>query len=272
MNDLVIRAERPADYRKTEAMVRRSFWNIHGPGCNEHLLVRIIRDCGDYLPELSRVAELDGQIVGAIFYTKARVVDGDLESEIAAFGPLAVEPTLQNLGIGKRLLDETLPLAKMAGYPGLCIYGEPKYYPKRGFMTCDRFGITNPEGKNFDALMAYPLDDEAFSHIHGKLYESAAFEACEDESALNEIEKEFPPYRKIKIQEGFLQLYGRQFATVQRAADGEYALSFWEQSLSAALSPDFFRQSTHAPRTGDTVLFSFGPANRAVIESVIAPY
>lgn len=70
------------------------------------------------------------------------------------------------------LLEETMKLAKQAGYFGICIFGEPLYYPKRGFVTCDNFGITDPEGKNFDALMGYPLDEEKFRLIHVKFYES----------------------------------------------------------------------------------------------------
>ena len=43
MSSLIIRPETPADYAATERMVQRAFWNIHGPGCNEHVLVRLIR-------------------------------------------------------------------------------------------------------------------------------------------------------------------------------------------------------------------------------------
>ena len=43
-------------------MVMRAFWNIHGPGCNEHLLVHKLRESEDYIPQLSRIAELDGKI------------------------------------------------------------------------------------------------------------------------------------------------------------------------------------------------------------------
>ena len=271
MNRITIRPERTGAFKNTEAMVRRAFWNIHGPGCNEHLLVRILRGSADYLPELSRVAEMDGRVVGAIFYSRAKVVNGDTEHNIVTFGPLAVEPTLQNAGIGKRLMEETLPLAKRAGYPGVCIYGEPLYYPKRGFLRCDGFGITDPEGRNFDALMAYPLDDGAFSRVHGKLIESPSFDACNDANALAEMEKEFEPYPKIKIREGFLQLYGLQFASVRTAENGGYALSFWEETLPASLSPDFFRNHSRAPKAGDTVLFSFDSGKRAVIERAVEP-
>ena len=75
MKNIIIRKEKREVYKKTEYMVMRAFWNIHGPGCNEHLLTRKLRESGDYLPELSRVAECDGEIVGAIFYSKAWVRD-----------------------------------------------------------------------------------------------------------------------------------------------------------------------------------------------------
>ena len=92
---LVIRGEQPSDYKATELMAMRSFWNKYWPGATEHFLIRIIRKSQDYLPEISRVAELNGKIVGAVFYTRAWVVDGESRHEIATLGPLAVEPTLE---------------------------------------------------------------------------------------------------------------------------------------------------------------------------------
>ena len=65
-SNIIIRKETTEDYKKTEYMVMRAFWNLHGPGCNEHLMVHKLRDSKDYLPDCSRVAELDGQIVGVI--------------------------------------------------------------------------------------------------------------------------------------------------------------------------------------------------------------
>ena len=139
MNNIIIREERKEDYKETELMTMRAFWNIHGPGCNEHLLVHKLRNAKEYLPNISRVAELDGKIVGAIFYSKACVKDEEKVHEILTFGPLAVEPTAQSLGVGGLLLRETLKLAKEAGYLGVCIFGEPEYYPKYGFVTCDKY-------------------------------------------------------------------------------------------------------------------------------------
>lgn len=58
-----------------EDMTRRAFYNLYIPGCVEHYLVRVMRDHEDFIPELDLVAELDGQVVGNIMYTKAKLAD-----------------------------------------------------------------------------------------------------------------------------------------------------------------------------------------------------
>ncbi|MGM9605849.1 MAG: hypothetical protein ACI3XG_12390 [Faecousia sp.] len=50
MSDLIIRPETPADYAAAERMAQPAFWNIHGPGCNEHMLVRRMRSSPDCPP------------------------------------------------------------------------------------------------------------------------------------------------------------------------------------------------------------------------------
>ena len=133
LKELIIRAETPADYKNVELMTVRSFWNKYWPGCTEHLLIRIISDSADYIPEISRIAEHDGKIVGAVYYTKAWIVDGETKHEIATFGPLAVEPTLEGNDIGGAHMRETITLAKEAGISGIVLMGEPYYYPRFGF-------------------------------------------------------------------------------------------------------------------------------------------
>ena len=175
--DLVIREERFEDYWDTEYMTRKAFWNLHCPGCNEHLLVHKLRSDAAYLPEISRVAEKDGKIVGTIMYSRAKVVDGDLTREVLTFGPLCVEPGLQKTGIGGLLLETTIQMARDAGYQAIIIFGEPGYYPRHGFVPCAHFGITTSTGDNFDAFMGIELIPGALDGIHGKFYESGIFEA-----------------------------------------------------------------------------------------------
>lgn len=122
MSKIIIRREEIKDYKKTEYMTLRAFWNIHGPGCNEHYLVHLLRESDCCVGELSYVAELDGEIVGLIMYSKAKVVDGNKVHEVLTFGPLCVEPTLHNSGIGRKLLEVTIPLAKEMGFSGIIIF------------------------------------------------------------------------------------------------------------------------------------------------------
>ena len=157
-NNIIIRKETEEDYYATELCTLRAFWNIHGPGCNEHLMIHKLRDSKDYLPEISRVAELDGQIVGVIMYHKARIVDGDKETEIISFGPLAVEPTCFNMGIGGKLLKETLALAKESGYLGATDELGPEAFRGGGVQRiASRFGEVLHEARDLGAVAAIEL-------------------------------------------------------------------------------------------------------------------
>lgn len=250
MNGLILRAERPEDYKATELMALRSFWNKYWPGATEHFLIRIVRESADYLPEISRVAELDGKIVGAVFYTKAWIVDSDTKHEIATFGPLAVEPTLEGNDIGGALMRETIRLAREASVAGIALIGEPYYYPRFGFRRGSEFGITDANGNSGIELMVLPLNDD-FSSVKGKLIESADFEKLEDEARLAEINKEFPAYRKVKVQDGFMQIFGQHLGVIEAIEGDVYQVRYWEKRIPARLDESMEKR----PSVGDDVQF-----------------
>lgn len=264
MKNIIIRKESKEDYKKTEYMVMRAFWNIHGPGCNEHLLVRKIRESKDYLPELSRVAELDGEIVGAIFYTKAWVEDKDCTHDIITFGPLAVDPMHASEGIGAKLLDETIALAKMAGYPGIVILGEPDYYPKHGFTTTNQYQITCEYGY-IDPLMAYRLND-SFDSIHGKLIESSAFQEAENKEELEMITKEFPYHKPLTLSCQWL--HKERLGRICEIQKNTYIIKYWEKELNGKLKGNFFREDKEVPVVGDYVTFLYNPIGDCIITNI----
>ncbi|MBQ4363580.1 MAG: N-acetyltransferase [Oscillospiraceae bacterium] len=250
IENLIIRPETPADHKAAELMTMRSFWNKYRPGCTEHFLIRIIRESEDYLPEISRIAELDGKIVGAVYYTRAWIVDGDVRHEIATFGPLAVEPTMEGNDIGGALMRETIKLAKEAGIKAIALMGEPNYYPRFGFKRGAEYGITDAWGNTFDALMILPLNDD-LSDIKGKLIESPDFEKLEDEKSLEQINKEFPAYRKVKVQEGFMQIFEQHLGVVEAIDGDEYMVRYWELLIPAKLSEEL----GYPPSVGSDVKF-----------------
>jgi predicted N-acetyltransferase YhbS len=114
-------------------------------------LLRRLFECGEYLPEFSIVAELDGEIVGHVISTRGRA--GELE--LLGLGPLAVVPRLQRHRIGTALMKETIDRANAAGERGIALLGSPDYYARFGFVPSTSLGVLPPEpawGDNFQLL------------------------------------------------------------------------------------------------------------------------
>lgn len=72
---LTIRNENKADHKIVEEITRKAFYNLYVPGCVEHYLIHIMRAHEDFIPELDLVADLDGQVIGNIMYTRAKLTD-----------------------------------------------------------------------------------------------------------------------------------------------------------------------------------------------------
>jgi predicted N-acetyltransferase YhbS len=196
--EIEIRMEIKDDWYNVELMTQHAFWNKHHLGCDEHYLVHKLRQDKDYLPEISRIALKDGNVIGCIMYSMARVVDGTDTHEVITFGPLCVEPEWQGCGVGEMLLRETMSIAADKGYKGIVIFGEPEYYPRIGFKTCDNFNITTSDGKNFDAFMGIELIESGMKNIKGKFYESEVFENLLAEE-VEEYNKKFPQLKKLRF-------------------------------------------------------------------------
>ena len=265
-HNIIIRKETKEDYYATELCTLRAFWNIHGPGCNEHLMVHKLRKSPDYLPEISRVAELDGRIVGVVMYHKAKIVDGENETEIISFGPLAVEPTCFNMGIGSMLMKETLALAKEAGYLGIALCGEPDYYPKLGFVRGKDSGLEHNAFGTPDPFMIYKLND-GFENLRGKFYEAEVFEECDDEEEIAEYTKKFPYYKPLKLSCQWL--HAEKLGRICEVQKNSYTIKFWEEEIPAKLKGSFFEaESDQLPLVGDYVTFAYNPYGESVILSV----
>ncbi len=196
--EIEIRMETKDEWYNVELMTQHAFWNKHHLGCNEHYLVHKLRQDKDYLPELSRIALKDGNVIGCIMYSNARVVDGTDIHEVISVVLLSVEPKWQGCGVGEFLLRETMSLAANKGHKGIIIFGEPDYYPRIGFKKCDNFNITTAEGKNFDAFMGIELVEDGMKNIKGKFYESNVFEHLPNQE-VEEYNKNFPQLQKLRF-------------------------------------------------------------------------
>jgi putative acetyltransferase len=95
-----------------------------------------------FVPELSLVAESEGQSVGHVISSYVDLVPGT--RRVLQVGPLAVVPSHQRQGIGTALMEETVRVADERGEPLLLIEGSPKYYGRFGFTRADEHGIEMP--------------------------------------------------------------------------------------------------------------------------------
>src|SRR5690554_1375159 len=137
-----IRNEEEADHRIVEEITRKAFWNLYASGCVEHYLVHIMRSHKDFLPELDFVIEVDGQIIGNIMYTKAKLVDeAGEEKKILTFGPVCILPEHQRKGYGKKLIEYSFEKAAALGYDIIVIFGHPGNYVGVGFKSCKKYNV-----------------------------------------------------------------------------------------------------------------------------------
>lgn len=207
---IILRQEEPKDYRAVEDMTRETFWNHFVPGCGEHYLAHILRDAECFIPELDIVAELDGELIGNIMYTKAKIADDNGgEHEVIIFGPLTVRPAYQRQGVGRLLLEHTKALARGMGYKAVFLYGNPGYYSRVGFVPAERYGIGTPDDMYADALQCCVLQEGALEGITGRLFDDPVYEAVENEEALSAFDQTFPPKEKksgLPMQERFKEI------------------------------------------------------------------
>ena len=165
---LNIRNERESDYKNVEDITRKAFYNVYVPGCMEHYLVHIMRGHEDFIPELDFVIEVDGQIVGNIMYTKAKLTDeAGAEKEIVTFGPVSILPKYQRKGYRKMLIEHSLKRAAELGYEAVVIMGSPANYVGSGFQCCRKYNICVEKEKYPAAMLVKELKPGA---LDGRLW------------------------------------------------------------------------------------------------------
>jgi len=197
MKEIIIRQERPEEFRAVEELIRDAFWDVYRPGCDEHLLTHLLRSSKSLVPELSLAAEVGGNIVGVIYYAEAMLSPGDSgDVPVLVFGPLAVAPAMQKQGIGSRLVEHTALLARQSGYRAILIFGNPAYYSRFGFEPGEKYGISDSEGNFNDALQILILNGDS-AGLRGRFREGEVY--CIDPAAAKKFDAGFPPREKHKL-------------------------------------------------------------------------
>ncbi|MGH7628716.1 MAG: bifunctional helix-turn-helix transcriptional regulator/GNAT family N-acetyltransferase [Gemmatimonadales bacterium] len=112
-------------------------WNEEFEGAVAGIIGDFIRDL-DPKRERCWVAERDGAVVGSVFVVRKT-------KTVAKLRLLYVEPSARGLGIGRRLVDECVRLARAAGYRRMTLWTQRNLVAARGIYRKAGFRLVKEE-------------------------------------------------------------------------------------------------------------------------------
>lgn len=153
-NDIIIRPETAADFSAIRELVLRAFseHTSYSDGTDVAALIDEIRAGRFYRPELSFVAELDGQIVGHFMFSGFPLSPSpeggwqDRQPELLMLAPVAAHADYYRQGIGETMIRLGLEIARKTGCKGINVEGDYHFYNRLGFVTSTEYGIHATSG------------------------------------------------------------------------------------------------------------------------------
>lgn len=202
-NTINIRLEDKKDYLEVENLVRDSFWNVYRPGAFEHYIVHNLRDDDAFIPSLAYVIESDNKIIGHINYSMGLIDYGSKEIDAVVLGPIAIHKDYQNQGLGSRLIEYTLDIARDT-FPFVFVIGDENYYHRFGFESASKYnlylhGTDSKEECPF--FMINVFDEKKLENNQGIFFNPEIFNV--NQKDVDEFDENFE-YREKLVLEGQL--------------------------------------------------------------------
>ncbi|HBX55077.1 GNAT family N-acetyltransferase [Pseudomonas sp. UBA2684] len=145
---LDIRPETTADSAVINAVTTAAFLHAAHSSHTEQYIVSALRRAGQLT--VSRVAELDGEVIGHVAISPVDLSDGT--PDWYGLGPISVLPAYQGQGIGTQLMHASLHALRMHGAAGCVVLGDPAYYKRFGFKAEPALVLADVPPEYFMAL------------------------------------------------------------------------------------------------------------------------
>jgi len=129
--DIHIRNEKAGDAANIHQVTELAFRDAPHTDHTEQFIVDALRR--SQALTISRVAELNGELIGHVAISPVRVSDGSVGW--FGLGPISVLPEFQRLGIGSMLMRSALADLEATGASGCVVLGDPGYYGRFGFKV-----------------------------------------------------------------------------------------------------------------------------------------
>lgn len=173
--EVTTRQEEKEDYLAVFDLITQAFEKEELSDHQEQYLVERLRKSEAFIPQLSLVAVLKGQIIGHILLSKIQIKSDSEFFESLALAPVSVLPEFQNKGIGGNLIRKAHEVAKELGFGSVVLLGHADYYPKFGYSRAVDFGITLPFEVPSENCMAIELFPNSLESVTGMVIYPAEF-------------------------------------------------------------------------------------------------
>ena len=157
---MIIRGEKLEDHTAVRQVNEEAFGSA-----DESDLVDALRKAAR--PYISLVAEVDGQVVGHIFFSPVQIESEDSVSTALGLGPMAVLPRFQRQRVGSELIRHGLERCRKMGHDVVVVVGHPEYYPRFGFVPASRFGLRCEYDVPDDVFMVREMRDGGLKGVTG---------------------------------------------------------------------------------------------------------
>ena len=155
---MIIRRERPGDTAAARRVQVEAFATGEGEPIEAWLLDELRKDEA-WLPELSLVAEADGDVVGHVVCTRGTV--GADRRPALGLGPIGVLPAHQGGGVGSALVHAVLAVAEAQDETLVALLGSTDFYGRFGFVPATEHGVQPPDPSWGDHFQVRVLDPSA---------------------------------------------------------------------------------------------------------------
>jgi putative acetyltransferase len=165
-----LRAEQPRDHAAIREVHGRAFG---ASGAKIAVLVDALRV--DDPVALGLVAELAGEVVGHVMFSRSLLDAPRRLVAVQVLGPLGIRPDHQRRGIGSALVRHGLDLLDARGVPLVFLEGNPRYYSRLGFTPGVERGFRKPSLRIPDAAFQCAVLAGYEPWMTGTLVYSATF-------------------------------------------------------------------------------------------------
>ncbi|SCZ02255.1 GNAT family N-acetyltransferase [Microvirga guangxiensis] len=130
---------------------------------------------------LSLTIEQNGELVGTV---RLWHVSAGPNRAALMLGPLAIDPALQSLGLGGKLMRESLKRAADLGHKAVLLVGDAPYYERFGFSTQKTGSLWLPGPYERNRFLALEMEEGYLDGARGLVSATGAFEDKPDLTAL----------------------------------------------------------------------------------------